>query len=166
MTMTRITYPGPNLRPMPTFAIDCPDGFEVVEAPSTLAAFIATEATDPFTATIVVGAERIDARVSLAEASGEALTAAAAREGFTLERERTTLVDRLPATVRVQSFDEPELGCRLAQVQVMTLLPVMGTGATQDLAYVTGTCLASDLDAFGDRFVAIAESLEFFPDGS
>lgn len=167
MQHTRLTYPGPELRSMPTFAIDCPEGFGPIEAPSTLAAFIESDAPEPFAATIVVGAERIDARISLSDASGQALSdAAASLEGFQLEGERTTVIDGLPAVVRVQSFDEPELGVRLGQVQVMTLLPIMGSGATHDLAYLTGTCLAAELETQSDRFVAAAESLEFFPNGS
>ena len=167
MQATRLTYPGPELRSMPTFSIDCPDGFTSIEAPSTLAAFIQSDAPEPFAATIVVGAERIDARVSLSDASGGALAdATASLQGFRLDGERTTVVDGLPAVVRMQSFDEPQLGVRLAQVQVMTLLPIMGSGATHDLAYVTGTCIADELDAHGERFVAAAESLEFFPNGS
>jgi hypothetical protein len=152
-------YPSAALRPIPSFTIAVPDGWEIDEAPDTIGVLRIPQAIDGFWVNLVIASDRIDHRIKLAHAAS-----------VTLEKLRAQCADlqvihdhvadfggRL-MSIRVIELTAPTTGRALAQVQGMTIAERAEGAKTRDLFHLTGTCAREDVDRFGPVFVATISS--------
>jgi hypothetical protein len=162
--MPQFTYPSSDLPPLPSFAIEAPEGWRTDEAPDTLAVFYDPDSPPGFTANLTVQCDRVGASVDLEDAARETLAQAeASYPAFQLEQERVVDVGGQPASLRFQSFDPGVEGVgRLMQMQVLFFAPRNG-GATKDLLQINATCRYEDDDRYVPAFVDMAKSFTFRP---
>ena len=161
----RLTFPGPELRPIPSFSVTCPTGWSAGEAPGSVAALREEASSGPFTANVVVSVDRVDATITLADAVAATLEEARTTlPDLRLENERVLEVDALPAHARVYSLDEPRIAQRVTQLIVTLLLPPLGDGSTCDLVQITCSCASDDAERQLAAFEEIVMSFELHPD--
>ncbi|MDP8910725.1 MAG: DcrB-related protein [Actinomycetota bacterium] len=154
-------YPSEELRPFPAFEIRCPSTWAADEAPECIVALYDTEAAEAFRTNLVIGADRLDDDVELADLADAALDdAEESFTGFALEDERVVDVGGQPASLRFQTFEMEGHDQELFQMQLLFFAPQRGR-STKDLFRIHATCLSDEAEKYADVFVDIAQSFRF-----
>ena len=147
-------YPSASLRPVPSFTIGVPTGWEIDDAPDTLGVLRIPEPVDGFWVNLVIASDRIDHRIKLAHAATIILERLQKQcDDVVVTHDRVAEFGGRLTSIRMLELTAPTTGRELVQVQGLTVAERAEGAKTRDLFQLTGTCARADVDRFGPVFV-------------
>jgi hypothetical protein len=159
--VTTLSYPSDSIPPFHPFEVGIPDGWTTTQAPGSIVVFLPPHEGSPFRPNLLIGADRVPVGADLAEIAAITLEdAESSYVGFAVEEERETEVAEQEASLRLQTFDIPDLMERILQLQVVFVAP-RRFDDVDELFRVHATCVAADADRLMESFVAVVKSFRF-----
>lgn len=152
-------YPSAALRPIPSFTVGVPRGWEIDEAPDALGVLRVPEPVDGFWVNLILTADRVDHRVKLAHAATVTLERLQAQSpDLKVVQDRVADFGGRTIAIRVIELTAPSSGRELTQVQGITVADRAEGAKTRDLFQLTGTCPREHTDRYGPVFVEVIAS--------
>jgi hypothetical protein len=156
-------FPSPQLRAVPSFSFDIPDGWELDEGTTAIAAVHPKEPVDGFWVNVLVNHSRVEAALDLEQAAV-----------ITFRQLRRHDHDVRLVTERIGHFDHgrrdtylrivettAEDGRQISQIHALFFAPRIPGARTADLFQLIGTVPNASLDEHGPHVLDIVKSFRF-----
>jgi hypothetical protein len=157
-------FPSPQLRAIPSFSFDIPDGWELDEATTAIAAVHPKEPVDGFWVNVLVNHSRVPAAVDLEHAA--VITFRQVRRhdhDVNLVTERMGHLDngRRDTYLRIVQTTAPDDGRPISQIHALFFAPRLPGARTADLFQIIGTVPNDAVDQYVPHIVGIVSSFRF-----
>ena len=157
-------FPSPQLRAIPSFSFDIPEGWELEEGTTSIAAVHTTEPVDGFWINVLVDHSRVEAAADLEKAAMVTFRPLRRRDpDVRVVTERIAHFDngRRDTYLRIVETKAPGDGRAISQIHCLFFAPRVPGARTADMFQLIGTMPSTSLDEYGPHVLDIVKSFRF-----